>query len=55
MTVLIYVDTRKQVRDPEHPKVVPDADAAETWFEKNDLEGVAFEHKVLVRQVLGSF
>ena len=55
MTVLIYVDTRKQVGDPEHLKVFADADAAETWFAGNDPEGVAFEYEVLVRQVLGSF
>jgi hypothetical protein len=32
---LIYVDTRKQVGDPEHLKVFADADAAETWFVEN--------------------
>jgi hypothetical protein len=55
MTVLIYVDTRKQVGDPEHRKVFADAEAAEAWFAENDPEGVAFEYEVLVRQVLGSF
>ena len=55
MTVLIYVDTSKQVRDPEHLKVFADADAAETWFAENYTEDVAFEYEVLVRQVLGSF
>jgi hypothetical protein len=54
MTVLIYVDTRKQVGDLENLKVFAE-DAAETWFAKNDPEGVAFEYEVLVRQVLGSF
>ena len=34
MTVLIYVDTSKQVGDPEHLKVVANAEAAETWFAK---------------------
>jgi hypothetical protein len=32
MTVLIYVDTSKQVADPEHLKVFANAEAAETWF-----------------------
>jgi hypothetical protein len=47
MTVLIYVNTGKQVGDPEHIKVFASADAAETWFEGNDPEGVAFEYEVL--------
>ena len=38
MIVLIYIDTSKQVGDPEHLKVF--ADAAETWSEENDPEGV---------------
>jgi hypothetical protein len=42
MTVLIYVDTSKQVGDPDHLKVFANADAAETWFEQNGSEGVAF-------------
>jgi hypothetical protein len=47
MTVLIYVNTSKQVGDPDHLKVFANADAAETWFEENDPEGVAFEYEVL--------
>jgi hypothetical protein len=47
MTVLIYVNTSKQVGDAEHPKVFANADAAETWLEENDPEGVAFEYDVL--------
>ena len=47
MTVLIYVDTSKQVGDPDHLKVFANRDAAETWFEENDPEGVAFEYQVL--------
>ncbi|MEH2517786.1 hypothetical protein V1279_003359 [Bradyrhizobium sp. AZCC 1610] len=47
MTVLIYVDTSKQVGDPDHLKVFANADAAEKWFEENDPEGVAFEYEVL--------
>jgi hypothetical protein len=38
MTVLIYVNTSKQVGDPEHLKMFANADAAETWFEENDPE-----------------
>jgi hypothetical protein len=36
-----------QVGDPEHVKVFANQDAAETWFEENDPEGVAFEYEVL--------
>ena len=42
MTVFVYVNTSKQVGDPEHIKLFANADAAETWFEENDPEGVAF-------------
>jgi hypothetical protein len=47
MTVLIYVNTSKQVGDAEHLKVFAHADAAETWLQENDPEGVAFEYEVL--------
>ena len=47
MTVFIYVNTSKHVGDAEHLKVFANADAAETWFEENDPEGVAFEYEVL--------
>jgi hypothetical protein len=47
MTVWVYVDTRKQVGDKDHLKVFASEDAAETWFEQNDPEDVAFEYKVL--------
>jgi hypothetical protein len=47
MTVLIYVDTSKQVGDPDHLEVFADADAAEAWFAENDPEGVAFEYDAL--------
>ncbi len=47
MTVLIYVNTSKQVGDPDHLKVFADEDAAETWLQENDPEGVAFEYEVL--------
>ena len=47
MTVLIYVNTSKQVGDANHLKVFANVDAAEKWFEDNDPEGVAFEYEVL--------
>jgi hypothetical protein len=47
MTVLIYVNTSKQVGDPDHLKVFANPDAAETWFEENDPEGAVFEYEVL--------
>jgi hypothetical protein len=47
MIVLIYVNTSKQVGDPEHLKEFAHADAAETWLQENDPEGVAFEYEVL--------
>jgi hypothetical protein len=47
MTVLIYVNTSKPVGDPDHLKVFANQDAAETWLQENDPEGVAFEYEVL--------
>jgi hypothetical protein len=47
MTVFIYVDTHKQVGDQDHLKVFANQDAAETWFQENDPEGVAFEYEVM--------
>jgi hypothetical protein len=47
MKVLIYVDTSKQVGDPDHLKVFANEDAAEKWFAEHDPEGVAFEYEVL--------
>ena len=47
MSVLIYVDTSKQVGDPDHLKIFANADAAATWFAENDPEGVAFEYEVI--------
>jgi len=47
MTVWIYVDTSKQVGDPDHLKVSENADAAEAWIAENDPEGVAFEYPVI--------
>jgi hypothetical protein len=36
MTVLVYVNTSKQVGDVDYIKVFATTDAAETWFEEND-------------------
>ena len=47
MTVLIYVNTNKQVGDAEHLKVFATLHVAETWLQENDPEGVAFEYEVL--------
>jgi hypothetical protein len=47
MTVFVYVNTRKQVGDRDHLKVFANSEAAETWFEENDPEGVAFEYEVI--------
>ena len=47
MTVFVYVNTSKQVGDPDHLKVFANADAAEFWLEDNDPEGVAFEYEVI--------
>jgi len=49
MTVLVYVNTSKQVGDVDHIKVFATTDAAEAWFEENDPEGVAFD------PVIGTF
>jgi hypothetical protein len=46
MTVLVYINTSKQVGDPEHVKVFATADAAAIWFEANP-DGVAFEYEVI--------
>jgi hypothetical protein len=46
-TVWIYVDTTKDVGDFDHFKVFAAKDAAETWLQENDPEGVAFEYDVL--------
>ena len=47
MSVWIYVDTSKQVGDPDHlNKVFASQDAAEAWFADNDPEVVAFEYEV---------
>jgi hypothetical protein len=47
MTVWIYIDTSKDVGDAEYLKVFASKDAAETWLQENDPEGVAFDYEVL--------
>jgi hypothetical protein len=47
MNVFIYVDTSKEVGDPDHLKVFATADAADTWLGENEPKGVAFEYEVL--------
>jgi hypothetical protein len=44
MTGFVFVNTAKQVGDVDHIKVFATVDAAETWFEENAPEGVAFEY-----------
>ena len=46
MIVWIYVDTTKGVGDKDHLQVFASEDAAETWLQENDPEGVAFEYEV---------
>ena len=43
MTVWIYVNTRKEVGDKDHLQVFASEDAAETWLQENDPEGVTVE------------
>jgi hypothetical protein len=46
MTVFVYVNTSKQVGDPEHLKVFATADAAAKWFEErfwNELHCSCYE------------
>ena len=50
---MIYVDTRKQVGDPEHPKVLADAGAAETWFGENHAAAVSGSRPVRRQQASG--
>jgi hypothetical protein len=45
MTVFVYVNTSKQVGDVDHVNVFANADA-ETWFEENDPNGLAFEYEI---------
>jgi hypothetical protein len=47
MTVWIYIDSGKQVGDPDYLKVFADEATAESWLSENDPIGVAFEYEVL--------
>jgi hypothetical protein len=46
MIVFVYVNTSKQVGEGPY-QGVRKSGSAETWFEENDPEGVAFEYEVL--------
>jgi hypothetical protein len=46
-SVLIKSTPANKVGDVDHLKVFANVDAAETWFEENDPEGLAFEYEVL--------
>jgi hypothetical protein len=46
-TVWIYVDTSKDVGNPEHLKVFANEVVAPAWFAKYDPESVAFKYEVL--------
>ena len=47
MTVWIYVDTSKQVGDPDHLKVFRSELYACAWFTDHNPEGMAFEYPVI--------
>ena len=47
MTVWVYVNTSKQVGDPEYLKIFSDPDIARRWFARFDPKGVAFEYSVI--------
>jgi hypothetical protein len=47
MTVWVYVNTSKQVGDPDHLKIFSDPDIARRWFERFDPKGVAVEYPVI--------
>jgi hypothetical protein len=47
MSVFVYVNTSKQVGNPDHLKVFANGEAAAAWFAENDPEGVAFECEVI--------
>ncbi|MEH2503700.1 hypothetical protein V1290_002511 [Bradyrhizobium sp. AZCC 1578] len=46
MTIFVYVNTAKQVGDPEHIKVFANQHAADEWFKEHDPEGVAFGYEL---------
>jgi hypothetical protein len=47
MTVFVYINPSKEVGNDDHLKVFANVDAAETWLQENDPEGVALECPVL--------
>lgn len=47
MSVLVYIDTSKQVGDVDHVKVFANDEAAQAWFAEHDPEGVAFRYEVI--------
>lgn len=49
-TVWIYVDTSKQVGDPDHLKVFATIEVAEAWFKSHDPEGVAFAYPIIEKE-----
>ena len=46
MIVWVYINTRKQVGDKDHLKVLASEDAAETWIQENDRLPVAETYTV---------
>ncbi len=44
-TVLIYVNTSKEVGDVDYLKVFANEEAMEKWFQENDPESVAFQYE----------
>jgi len=39
----LSISTSKQVGDPDHLTVFANEEAAQSWFEENDPEGVEYE------------
>jgi hypothetical protein len=50
----IEANNSKLVGDKDHLKVVANDDAAETWLQESDPDGVAFEYEVNRRHSLRS-
>jgi hypothetical protein len=46
-TVWIYVDTNKDVGDPDHLKVFATPEVADEWFKDSDPEGVVLGYEVV--------
>jgi hypothetical protein len=47
MTVWVYVDTSKNVGDKEHLKLFANQHAADEWFKKHDIAGVAYGYEII--------